>query len=119
MIPHLRTTPLAPRVIAYGASHGEPRVQFLSHGVEIGSVKVQNKFITGKHNLTNLACSFLMARALFPHHSDNLIQRAADFRPSYNRSSWLKRGSSDIFLDAYNANPTSMRGAMEGVFSRR
>ena len=115
--PHLRTTPLASGVIAYGALHGEPRVQFLPHGVEIGPVKVQNKFITGKHNLTNLACSFLMARALFPDHSDNLIQRAADFRPSYNRSSWLKRGRSDIFLDAYNANPTSMLGAMEGFLA--
>lgn len=33
--------------------------------------------------------------------------------PDNSRSQWLRRGSNQIILDAYNANPTSMKAAIE------
>lgn len=36
----------------------------------------------------------------------------AHYNPDNSRSQWLKKGSNKIILDAYNANPTSMRAAI-------
>ncbi len=35
------------------------------------------------------------------------------YQPDNSRSQWLKRGTNEIILDAYNANPSSMRAAIE------
>ena len=36
----------------------------------------------------------------------------ANYNPDNSRSQWLQKGSNKIILDAYNANPTSMRAAI-------
>ena len=36
----------------------------------------------------------------------------AAYQPDNSRSQWMKLGSNNIILDAYNANPTSMRAAI-------
>ena len=36
----------------------------------------------------------------------------AHYNPDNSRSQWLQKGSNKIILDAYNANPTSMRAAI-------
>ncbi|MBS1616432.1 MAG: UDP-N-acetylmuramoyl-tripeptide--D-alanyl-D-alanine ligase, partial [Bacteroidetes bacterium] len=37
----------------------------------------------------------------------------AAYSPDNSRSQWLRRGSNQVILDAYNANPTSMQAAIE------
>lgn len=37
----------------------------------------------------------------------------AAYQPDNSRSQWLRRGSNDLILDAYNANPSSMSAAIE------
>jgi UDP-N-acetylmuramoyl-tripeptide--D-alanyl-D-alanine ligase len=42
------------------------------------------------------------------------IRAALDkYQPDNSRSQWIKRGTNEIILDAYNANPSSMRAAIE------
>lgn len=41
------------------------------------------------------------------------VQRAIElYNPDNSRSQWLQKGNNHIILDAYNANPTSMRAAI-------
>jgi UDP-N-acetylmuramoyl-tripeptide--D-alanyl-D-alanine ligase len=41
------------------------------------------------------------------------VQNAIElYNPDNSRSQWLQKGSNHIILDAYNANPTSMRAAI-------
>ncbi len=95
---------------------------FYFHGNEI-EIKTKNKqflikneSITGEHNRHNLAASFSLCYDLFPQHEDKLIQAASSFKPTANRSQWLKMDESLIFLDAYNANPSSMKLSLKGFF---
>ena len=120
---YLRTLPKNKNVITLGEQFGTQKIHFDKSGIKINGILLKNKFITGKHNFINLACSFLMAKQLFPDRVDELREAAACFQPKFNRSSWIKHGQVDIFLDAYNANPTSMKAAitgfMETVYQRK
>ena len=109
---YLRTLPQNKNVITFGEKFGTQKIQFNEKEVRINEIPLRNEFITGKHNFINLACSFLMAEKLFSDRVDELRERAAHFQPQFNRSSWIKHGHVDIFLDAYNANPISMKAAI-------
>ena len=111
---YLRTLPQNKNVITLGEKWGTQKIQFNEKKIHINGIPLMNKFITGRHNFINLACSFLMAKQLFSDRTDELREIAAHFQPKFNRSSWIKFGHVDIFLDAYNANPISMKAAISG-----
>ena len=45
--------------------------------------------------------------------AENITRALESYRPRMNRSQWVEREGRFYFLDAYNANPTSMRLALE------
>lgn len=66
----------------------------------------------GDYNLPNV----LAAVAVGKHFGvpDKAIKTAIEeYAPSNSRSQLIEQGSNDIVLDAYNANPSSMRAAIE------
>jgi UDP-N-acetylmuramoyl-tripeptide--D-alanyl-D-alanine ligase len=68
--------------------------------------------LVGDYNLPNV----LVAVAVGRHFNipDKTIQTAIEaYTPSNSRSQLIHRGSNHIILDAYNANPSSMRAAIE------
>ena len=71
-----------------------------------------NSHLTGEYNFYNI-----MAAVCIGHYfeiDNNLIKEAIEnYIPANNRSQVIKKGTNTIFLDAYNANPTSMRVAIE------
>ncbi len=75
--------------------------------------RLENPWIHGRHNFFNLVASFLLAREVCPDQTCKLLQRAEDFRPTFNRSQWLDYQGKKVFLDAYNANPSSMKVSLE------
>jgi UDP-N-acetylmuramoyl-tripeptide--D-alanyl-D-alanine ligase len=76
--------------------------------------ELSNTHITGKHNFFNLGLAWLIASSLFPEHRGTFSFLAGEFKPTLNRSEWRQSGHLKIFLDAYNANPSSMRSAISG-----
>ena len=67
--------------------------------------------LVGEYNFPNV----LAAAAIGLHFglAPNDIKAAiAAYSPDNSRSQWLKKGSNQVILDAYNANPTSMRAAI-------
>lgn len=69
-------------------------------------LRFSNTNLLETHNLKNLAGTITLAIKLFPSHTKKLVKAASEYKqPSMNRSEWIE----NIFLDAYNANPSSMK----------
>jgi len=67
--------------------------------------------LPGRYNLGNMMTAVALG-LFFEVPSPEIIQAVEDYLPQNNRSQILKQGSNTIVLDAYNANPTSMKGAL-------
>lgn len=74
----------------------------------------KNSNVEEDYNIQNLIAAFLLVNAVLPGHTLELIGVLNNFEmPKLNRSEWIKDGEKKIFLDAYNANPTSMMTALK------
>ncbi len=104
--------------ITFGEVNGEFKTSFTANSVSIENkgekIILSNPHIIGKHNFHNLAATFLMACSLLPSKKEVFKNLAQTFKPKDNRSMWLDFHDKKIFLDAYNANPSSMRISLEG-----
>jgi UDP-N-acetylmuramoyl-tripeptide--D-alanyl-D-alanine ligase len=74
------------------------------------STRLQSQLI-GSYNVPNM----LAAAAVGLHFGvrpDSIIKAIEGYHPDNNRSEWRRIGSNDFVLDAYNANPSSVRAAL-------
>lgn len=79
--------------------------------VEFENVTV-NSHLIGLYNANNINAAIAMG--LYFGVPTNEIKSAIEsYIPDNNRSQLLKKGSNEIILDAYNANPSSMKVAFE------
>ena len=68
--------------------------------------------LSGKYNAYNLLFGAAIAHLLGMNPAE-AMERACTYKPSNNRSEWRTFGHTQVFLDAYNANPSSMSVAIE------
>ena len=68
--------------------------------------------LIGKYNFSNIAAAIAMGM-YFKIPLENIKQGIANYTPSNNRSQILEKGKYTLLMDAYNANPTSMKAAIE------
>ncbi|WP_053991683.1 UDP-N-acetylmuramoyl-tripeptide--D-alanyl-D-alanine ligase [Mangrovimonas sp. TPBH4] len=92
--------------------------------VNIGLVNAQSEVIvhydntqiksnlTGIYNFNNI-CSAIAIGSYFKISTTNIKKGIETYIPSNNRSQLIEKGTNKIILDAYNANPTSMKAALE------
>jgi UDP-N-acetylmuramoyl-tripeptide--D-alanyl-D-alanine ligase len=85
--------------------------------VEINNLFIENKHLLGEHNFWNLGVSVLMAANMLGVSEKELVSEASSYVPTQNRSQWIERFDYKIFLDAYNANPSSMKVAVSSFIS--
>lgn len=76
-------------------------------------VEVQTQLI-GRHNFNNIMTAIALG-IYFKVPAEKIKIALETYVPANNRSQLLQRGSNTIFLDAYNANPSSMRPALESL----
>ena len=81
--------------------------------VTFENVKVQSKLI-GKYNYLNIAAAIAIGK-YFGVPNEVIKEAIEDYIPSNNRSQIITKGSNEIILDAYNANPESMKVAIENL----
>jgi UDP-N-acetylmuramoyl-tripeptide--D-alanyl-D-alanine ligase len=110
-----------PHIIKYGTHDADvtgvvchaPDGSFLTVDITAGAATgVIHTQLVGDYNLPNV----LVAVAVGKHFgvADAAIKAAIEaYTPSNSRSQLIHRGSNHIILDAYNANPSSMRAAIE------
>ena len=81
----------------------------LTKGFNHTSIKTN---LVGDYNLPNILCAVAVGK--YFKIDDNKIKSAIEnYSPSNSRSQLVEAGSNKIILDAYNANPTSMKAAIE------
>ncbi len=80
------------------------------------SIKVENSIIQSKligaYNFTN-CCAAIIIGKYFSIALPLIKEAIANYTPENNRSQIIKKEGLKIILDAYNANPTSMKAALE------
>ncbi|MCM4160494.1 UDP-N-acetylmuramoyl-tripeptide--D-alanyl-D-alanine ligase [Antarcticibacterium flavum] len=72
--------------------------------------------LTGSYNAVNIAAAICIGK-YFEIPEENIRKAILDYSPKNNRSQIIKAGDNTLLMDAYNANPTSMKAALES-FSR-
>lgn len=93
----------------------EENIQFIEANPFV-EIKFNNTTITskliGKYNFNNIAAAVAIGN--YFNIDENEIKYAVEnYIPSNNRSQIIKKGTNKIILDAYNANPSSMKAALE------
>ena len=104
------------KVISFGSSdHFDCHVELLVSNTFL-RLKYQdeeiNSHLIGDYNFDNIAVAIAIG-AYFDMSPLDIRSGIEDYHPDNNRSEIVRKGSSQIILDAYNANPTSMMAALK------
>jgi UDP-N-acetylmuramoyl-tripeptide--D-alanyl-D-alanine ligase len=86
------------------------QVTVLTAGLE---TQIQTQLV-GDYNLANVLAAVAVGD-YFDIDIDTIKKALEQYVPSNSRSQWLEKGSNKIILDAYNANPSSMKLAIENL----
>lgn len=86
------------------------QVTVLTTGLE---TQIQTQLV-GDYNLANVLAAVAVGD-YFDIDIDTIKKALEQYTPSNSRSQWLEKGSNKIILDAYNANPSSMKLAIENL----
>ena len=76
-----------------------------------GTIRTQ---LVGDYNLPNVLMAVAVGQS-FNVAPEKIKQAIESYAPSNSRSQLVQKDSNRIILDAYNANPSSMRGAIENL----
>ena len=105
-------------VISYGVNHGMirgtliPGNTFLAVKINGENEIIINTKLVGDYNLYNVLAAVTIGK-YFKISADKIRHAIENYVPSNSRSQLIKQDSHTFILDAYNANPTSMRAAIE------
>lgn len=89
-----------------GAGFLEVRI---TKGPDLGLIKTN---LVGEYNLPNILLAVTIGR-YFNVPEEKIKSALEGYVPSNSRSQLIEKDSNKIILDAYNANPTSMKAAIE------
>ena len=108
-----------PHIVRYGSTEAEIEGRSLQSepflvvdirkGPDTGIIRTQ---LVGDYNLPNVLAA-VAAGAHFGVPGEAIRKAIEAYMPSNSRSQLIKKGSNTIILDAYNANPSSMKLAIE------
>lgn len=106
-------------IVQYGISEGLVQGQIetaepflivrITAGLDATLIRSQ---LVGDYNLPNILCAVTIGN-YFGVPAEKIITAIENYAPSNSRSQLIERGTNHIILDAYNANPSSMKVAIE------
>lgn len=83
----------------------------VTKGMTAGNIRTQ---LVGDYNLPNVLVALTVGK-YFGVPDKDIISAIEEYSPSNSRSQMVRKGSNEVILDAYNANPNSMRLAIENL----
>ncbi|BDQ13314.1 UDP-N-acetylmuramoyl-tripeptide--D-alanyl-D-alanine ligase [Sediminibacterium sp. TEGAF015] len=107
-------------IVHYGNSKGlvqgriESSEPFLTVAVTAGldaPILIHSQLV-GDYNLPNILCALTIGK-YFGVPTEKMVKAIESYAPSNSRSQLIEQGTNHIILDAYNANPSSMKVAIE------
>jgi UDP-N-acetylmuramoyl-tripeptide--D-alanyl-D-alanine ligase len=106
-------------VIGYGQNNGQIQGEAIDHngmltvqikkGIEIDSIQTH---LVGHYNLPNVLAAVAIGQ-YFKVPNDKIKSAIENYIPTNSRSQLLIWQNNEVILDAYNANPSSMKLAVE------
>jgi UDP-N-acetylmuramoyl-tripeptide--D-alanyl-D-alanine ligase len=81
----------------------------ITAGADIDSIKTN---LVGEYNLPNILLAVAIGK-YFKVPDEKIKSALENYLPSNSRSQLIEKDDNKIILDAYNANPTSMKAAIE------
>ncbi len=108
----------ATRQITYGSSDAQYTGKSLMNGIFLSvtftdgntPVTIDTKLV-GAYNFPNVMTAIAVGLH-FGVTSAQIKDAIESYTPDNSRSQWMAKGSNQVILDAYNANPTSMKAAI-------
>jgi UDP-N-acetylmuramoyl-tripeptide--D-alanyl-D-alanine ligase len=108
-----------PNVIGYGQHNGQIQGDAIDHngmlsvqikkGIEIASIQTH---LVGNFNLPNVLAALTIGQ-YFKVPNEKIKSAIENYVPTNSRSQLLTWNNNEVILDAYNANPSSMKLAVE------
>jgi UDP-N-acetylmuramoyl-tripeptide--D-alanyl-D-alanine ligase len=99
-----------PRVGDYMACEMLSSTPFVRYRSENGDIVETH--LSGAHNFENIAAALCIGK-YFEVPAEEANAAVSGYISENNRSQIVQKGRNTIFLDAYNANPTSMQASLE------
>ncbi len=84
-----------------------PNIEF-----EVNSTVYVAKYLSGDYNVYNLLAATTLA-TYFGFSIEEALKNGCSYKSTNNRSQWIETNGKKILLDAYNANPSSVRAGLE------
>lgn len=81
--------------------------------ISLGGKEVQTRLV-GTYNFGNIASAVAVGRA-FQVPDEDILEAVSTYTPDNQRSEIIEKGKLRIINDSYNANPTSMKVAIENL----
>ena len=110
------------KIISYGTHDAgitgiaEPGEQYLEVNFTKGFTSRIQTNLVGDYNLPNVLAAVAIGK-YFDIPDDKIKSAIENYQPTNSRSQLVEKGKNKIILDAYNANPSSMKAAIQN-FSR-
>ena len=108
-----------PHVIGYGQHNGQIQGEAIDHhgmltvkinkGIEIDQIQTH---LVGNYNLPNVLAAVAIGQH-FKVPNEKIKSAIENYIPTNSRSQLLTWNNNEVILDAYNANPSSMKLAVE------
>lgn len=103
-------------VITYGKTNadytGQPLADTALLGVKVDTTGTISTQLVGAYNFPNVMAA-VATGSYFGVPGSNINAAITAYTPSNNRSQVIQQDSNTIIMDAYNANPSSMKAAIE------
>ena len=108
--PHLMGIAEGLQLVKYG-NNGEMIDNSPYLRLSVKGTEVQTNLI-GAYNLDNALAAACIGQFIEVSDED-ICQALSEYTPTNNRSQLVKTGKNTLIVDAYNANPTSMKAALD------
>lgn len=116
----MNQTPAGVELISYGTNSGDvtgelinlsPFVEMKWSDGEYYSPTLKTNLI-GKYNFTNFLAAIAIGK-FFGVTNEEINEAISEYNPTNNRSQVNNTGRNTVIMDCYNANPTSMKSALD------
>jgi UDP-N-acetylmuramoyl-tripeptide--D-alanyl-D-alanine ligase len=105
------------KIIKYGSGDADITARIVESEpfltIEFNKTKINTQLV-GAYNFPNVIAAVAIGKE-FGISEEKIKQALESYTPSNSRSQLIEKGSNKIILDAYNANPSSMRAAIENL----
>jgi UDP-N-acetylmuramoyl-tripeptide--D-alanyl-D-alanine ligase len=102
-------SPVIQLTVGGGSSNKESNIEYLTSDI-------RKTHFSGKYNFENMQTAFAVGR-YFEVSTEDCLTAISEYNPDNNRSQIVEKGTNTLYMDAYNANPSSMEASIQNFIN--